>query len=118
MNEGETHHEDKGFWRYRSHRFSNRRAVGANGKPMSGATIQTVFSVLAVAAGAVAALLWWRSARIDIPIDKIKSAYGSLVGVEEAKAALREAASWNAWAATATAIAALFQALSLIPSLL
>jgi hypothetical protein len=41
--------------------------------------------------------------------DKIKSAYGSLVGVEEAKAALREAASWNAWAATATSIALCFK---------
>ena len=77
--------------------------------------MQIVCSWLAVLVGFVAAGLWWYAATIDVPINKIGSAWGTLVGVKEATAAFKLAATWNARAAMATGIAVLFQALSLIP---
>lgn len=77
--------------------------------------MQLIFSWLAIIVGVVAAYLWYHSASIDIPVSNIKSGWGALTGVEEVTAAFQLAATWNARAAIATAVAVLFQALSLTP---
>jgi hypothetical protein len=76
--------------------------------------MQTTLSWLTIITNFAAALLWWHSATFPVPINDIKSGWGSLTGVEEVSAAFNLQADWNAWAAGVTGMAVLFQALSLI----
>jgi hypothetical protein len=78
-------------------------------------------SVISVIFAVAAAVFWWWSARVNIPL--LKSGYGTLVAVlkdgSEIKGeapfydALSSISRLNAWAATCAGISALFQALSL-----
>ena len=72
-------------------------------------------SALSIITGFVAAYLWFRSASENVPIEKIQSAWGTLVGVEEVTAGFKKAAIWNEWASIMTGVSILFQALSLVP---
>jgi hypothetical protein len=46
------------------------------------------------------------------PTEKLGSAWGTLVGVEDVAAALKKQTFWNACAASATGVAALLQAVA------
>jgi hypothetical protein len=78
---------------------------------------KSVCSALSIITGFVAAYLWFCSASIDVPIDKLKSAWGTLAGLEQVTAALQKATMWNKWAAIMTCISVLFQALSHVLSI-
>ena len=69
-------------------------------------------SWFAVIAGLLSGLLWLYAALIRIPTDKLGSAWGTLVGVEDVAAAFRRQTFWNACAASATGVAALLQAVA------
>jgi hypothetical protein len=68
-----------------------------------------ICSWLAIIASVVSGLLWLYAALIRIPTEKLGSAFGTLVGVEEIAAAFKRQTFWNACAASATGAAALLQ---------
>jgi hypothetical protein len=67
-------------------------------------------SWFAVIAGLLSGLLWLYAALIRMPTEKLGSAWGTLVGVEDIAAALKRQTFWNAFAVGATGVAALLQA--------
>ena len=82
---------------------------------MRGSKIQVIFSCLGAIMGLAAAYFWYVSASIHIPTDNIKSAWGTIAGVETVTAALDQSASLNSLAAKITAVATLCQAFSFAP---
>jgi hypothetical protein len=75
--------------------------------------MHNTFSWLAIVAGFLSGALWLYAALIKVPT-KIGSGFGALVGVEEMTAGFNRQASWNGYAAIATAAAALFQAVAMV----
>jgi hypothetical protein len=80
---------------------------------MARATVRNLISWASVGFGLIAAIMWFYSAVIDVPIEKIQSAFGTLVGIEEVTTAFQRAASWNSRAAAATGLAVLLQAVAM-----
>jgi len=68
---------------------------------------------LSIIAGFLSGALWLYAASIKVPTN-IGSGYGTLVGVEEMTAGFRKQAIWNSFAAAATAIAAVLQAIAMM----
>ena len=64
---------------------------------------------LSIVAGFLSGALWLYAASIKVPTN-IVSGWGALVGVEEMTAGFKKQATWNSYAAVATAAAALLQA--------
>jgi hypothetical protein len=60
--------------------------------------------------GFISAVLWWRSATLNVPTHRIRSAFGGLVGVEEVHKAMINVAHWNKWAALTSGFAVALQA--------
>ncbi|MGA8157186.1 MAG: hypothetical protein WB822_13470 [Rhodoplanes sp.] len=73
-----------------------------------------VLSWLAIGFAFLSAALWFYAAVMRVPIEKLGSGFGTVVGLDEIKTALKRQAFWNTCAATATGAAALFQALTML----
>jgi hypothetical protein len=69
---------------------------------------------LTIGCAFLSAALWFYAAIVRVPIEKLGSAFGTLVGIEDVKAGLKRQTFWNACAAAATGAAALFQALAMV----
>jgi hypothetical protein len=73
--------------------------------------MHNAFVWLSIIASFVSGALWLYSALIKVPTN-IGSGYGALVGVDEMTVGFKKQALWNSWAAAATALAAVLQALA------
>jgi hypothetical protein len=74
--------------------------------------IHTASAWLAILIGATSASFWFYAAVIKIPLDKLGSGFGALVGVTEVVIAMTRQTWWNARAAALTGAAALLQAIA------
>jgi hypothetical protein len=76
--------------------------------------MHSVLAWLAIAFAFISAVLWFYAAVLRVPIEKLGSGFGALVGLDDVKAGLKRQTFWNACAATATGVAALFQSLAML----
>lgn len=75
-------------------------------------TAHNAFTWLTIVSGVLSGFLWFYAALIRIPTEKLGSAWGTLVGLEDVAAALARQTFWNACAAGAAGVAALSQAIA------
>lgn len=78
--------------------------------------MHTIVAWLAISFAFISAALWFYASILRIPIEKLGSGFGTLVGLEDVRAGLKRRTFWNACAAVATGAAALFQAIATLPA--
>jgi hypothetical protein len=71
-----------------------------------------VFAYLSIAVGLAAAGLWFWASRVEVPTVLVALYGGGMAGLPEMRAGLARVARLNQWAALATALAAVLQALA------
>ena len=74
--------------------------------------MHNLWAYLSIATGFAAAMLWFLSSRIEVPTELGGGYGGKINGLEEMSAALAKVAKLNRWAASATGLAAILQALA------
>ena len=79
--------------------------------------MHAILTWLAISFAFVSAVLWFYASILRIPIEKLGSGYGTLVGLEDVKAGIRRQTFWNACAAVATGAAALFQGIAMLSAI-
>jgi hypothetical protein len=79
--------------------------------------MHTTLTWLAISFAFVSAALWFYASILRVPIEKLGSAYGTLVGLDDVKVGLKKQAFWNACAAVATGAAAFFQAIAMLSAI-
>jgi hypothetical protein len=78
--------------------------------------MHAIVTWLAISFAFISAALWFYASVLRVPIEKLGSGFGRLVGLEDVRAGLKRQTFWNACAAVATGAAALFQAIAMLPA--
>jgi hypothetical protein len=94
--------------------LNHKRFIRFNIFPNRHLAMNNCFTWLAIGFAFLSAALWFYAAVLRVPVDKLGSGYGGLVGLDDVKAGLKRQTFWNACAAVSTGAAALFQALAML----